>query len=165
MGEETISKAAESLIQTGAGGGITGDEAKAFAGRSLAALRDLAVSGNQALKVDDASAALVGALANSKIANRADVADVLARVGQPRAQIALADAALDASGSEQVMMLDNVTQSARRFGNMLEARHIPRLMEVASKGNGPEATAAAAAIGALGVSNTDLVPLITGKGK
>lgn len=165
MGEETISKAAESLVQTGAGGGITGDEAKAFAGRSLAALRDLAVSGNQALKVEDASAALVGALANSKIANRSDVADVLARVGQPRAQIALADAALDASGSEQVLMLDKVTQSARRFGNMLESRHIPRLMEVASKGNGPEATAAAAAIGALGVSNTDLVPLITGKAK
>ncbi len=165
MGEETISKAAESLVQTGAGGGITGDEAKAFAGRSLTALRDLAVSGNQALKVEDASAALVGALANSKIANRSDVADVLARVGQPRAQIALADAALDASGSEQVLMLDKVTQSARRFGNMLESRHIPRLMEVASKGNGPEATAAAAAIGALGVSNTDLVPLITGKAK
>lgn len=165
LGEETITKAAESLVQSGAGGGISGDEAKAFAGRSLAALRDLAVSGNQALKVEDASAALVGALANSKIANRADVADVLARVGLPRAQIALADAALDSSGTEQVVMLDKVTQSARRYGNLLEARHIPRLMELASKGTGAEATAAAAAIGALGVSNTDLVPLITGTAK
>lgn len=165
MGEETITKAAESLVQSGAGGGITGDEAKAYAGRALASLRDLAVSGNQALKVDDASAALVGALANSKIAARADVAEVLARVAQPRAQIALADAAFDSSGSEQVMMLDKLTQSARRFGNLLESRHIPRLMELASKGTGPEATAAAAAIGALGVSNTDLVPLITGNAK
>ncbi|MBZ0172427.1 MAG: hypothetical protein K8E66_08615, partial [Phycisphaerales bacterium] len=83
-------------------------------------------------------------------------------VDQPRAQIALTDEALDSSGETRIELLAKVADSAKRFGNMLEDRHVSRLLRLADDADLATATAAAAVVGALDLPNTDLVPLITG---
>ena len=53
-----------------------------------------------------------------------------------------------------------LADSGKRFGNMLEERQVKRLVELASAPDDAEATAAAALIGALGVSNSEVISLI-----
>jgi len=57
-------------------------------------------------------------------------------------------------------MIGKLTDSAKRFGNMLDDRQVKRLLALANAGTDAEATAVAAAIGALSLSNESLVPLI-----
>lgn len=159
-GEAMLAQAARDLVDVASGGPISESEATVYSSRALAALRDLAVSGNAVLNVGDATASLVGALGDSGGATRLRVAEILSRIDQHRAQRALMDAALAASGAERVQLMGLVAESAKRYGNLLEARHVNRVVEIASKGDDAEATGAAALMGALNVSNTELVPLI-----
>ncbi|MDX2132916.1 MAG: hypothetical protein SFY69_12770 [Planctomycetota bacterium] len=160
-GDDAVAAAITELANISTGGPITDEEARAYRARSLGVLRDLAVSNNPVLNVADAALPLVGALADGG-ESRLDVAEILSRIGQERCQRALADAALDASGSERVALLEKTSQSARQFGNLLEQRHLTRILEVASSGAEDEAVAAAALLGSLGVSNTQIRPLILG---
>jgi hypothetical protein len=45
--------------------------------------------------------------------------------------------------------MHKVTASARRFGSMLQPRHVDQIVELVAKGPDPEANAAAALLGAL----------------
>src|SRR5690606_29824304 len=137
------------LVQVASGGPIEADEARAYAGRALAALRDLAVSVNPVLDVNDAALPLMAALNETQGQTRLQVAEILSRIGQRRTQVALMDAALDAQGDERVALLGKVADSAKRFGNLLEARQIHRVVELAQNGEVAEATAAAGVMGAL----------------
>jgi hypothetical protein len=83
-------------------------------------------------------------------------------VGESRAQQTLVDAALGASGSDRTALLGKAAESAKRFGNLLAARQVDRVVELAGKGSGDEAVAAAALMGALNLPNTKVVPLILG---
>ncbi|MGD9790656.1 MAG: hypothetical protein AB7Q00_12335 [Phycisphaerales bacterium] len=152
------------LMETASGGPITADEAKAYSARSVTALRDLAISGNTTLNIADATTTLIGVLTDDEVSSttRVNVAEILSRVNVDRAQRALMDAALKASGDERVALLTQTAESARRFGNMLESRHVRQAIEL-SNAQGDEGTAAAALMGALNVPNTDLVPLILNK--
>ena len=79
-------------------------------------------------------------------------------------QVALMDAALAASGAEQVGLLNRVSDSAKRFGNLLDARHTAAVVKLAmGDGTNEQATAAASLMGALKLPNADLIPLIVGK--
>lgn len=157
--EETITQ----LVDSAMGGVISADEAEAYATRAIAALRDLAVAGSAVFDVGDATTPLAGALASSAGERQMRLADVLSRVDRPRAQVALFDAALAASGEQRVALLGSVAQSARRFGNHLEERQVARVLQLARSSEGAEATAAAALMGALGLRNEDLVPLLLGR--
>ncbi len=155
----------ESLIERVSGGVISDEEARRYASRALGVLRDLAISGNTVLNIADASLPLTAALRETSGQTRLQVADVLSRIGEPPVQVALMDAALDARSGERVDLLARVRGSAKRYGNMLEPRQVRRLVEIVSDTDDDEtATAAASLMGALGLPNTDLVPLIVGGG-
>lgn len=157
-----IGAAADQLLETAIGGPISAEEAAGYKSRAIAVLRDLAVSGNNTLNVTDASGALLTALADNRGAMRQSIADVLAFVNTKAAQVALMDAALAASGSEQVALLGKTAASAKRFGNMLENRQVSGLRDLVTGGSDDQATAAAALMGALNLPNAELVPLILG---
>ncbi|MBY0114377.1 MAG: HEAT repeat domain-containing protein [Phycisphaerales bacterium] len=159
---EAIGKAANDLVLAASGGPIDADEAKAYASRSLAVLRDLAVSRNTALPVDEAVLPLIKSLNDSTGATRLAIAEVLSLIGQQRAQVALMDAALNASGSDRIDLIYKVAASAKRFGNQLEDRHVRRVVEMAKGSDPAESTAAAALAGALNLPNADLIQFILG---
>jgi HEAT repeat protein len=113
--------------------------------------------------VGEATLPLIGALGETNGKTRLDVAEVLSRIDQKRAQVALMDAAMNANGDERVSLLGKVADSAKRYGNLLEQRQVERALELAANAPDKEATAAAALVGSLNLSNTNLVPLILGK--
>lgn len=163
IGEDALGKTVGDLVTTASGGPISEQEARAYAIRSLASMRDLAVSGNSVLNVGDAAPTLMATLADSEGVMKMQIADILSRVNQDRAQRSLMDAALAAPAAERIAMMTLVSDSAKRYGNMLEERHVTRVLELASKGDDAEATAAASLLGALNIPNGQLVPLIVGK--
>lgn len=159
---EAISKSAADLVAAASGGPIGTDEARDYAARSLRTLRDLALTRNAILPVEESVLPLIKSLGETTGQTRQDVAGVLALIPQQRAQVALMDAALAASGSERVMLLNQVATSAKRFGNQLEERQVRRVLELARSQDAAESTAAAALAGALNLPNADLLPLILG---
>jgi hypothetical protein len=162
-GESAVVATIKDLVASTTGGSITADEAAGYSLQALAALRDLAIGGNQILRVEDASQSLIAALGDARPAVRMDVAEVVSRIDQQAAQRALADAAMKATGAERVGMLDKLGGSARRYGNKLEERHIGRLRELARGNDAAEATAAASVLGSLNLSNQQFLPLLAGK--
>lgn len=163
MSEELTVRAIYALIDSASGGPISPSEAASYSSRALGALRDLAISGNTVLNVSDAVLPLVGALGEAKGETKLRIAEVLSRINQDRAQRAIMDAAIGASGDDRVRLLGSVASSAKRYGNLLESRHVTRISEFAQSNTSAEATAAAALMGALNLPNERLVPLIIGK--
>jgi len=161
--EEQLNAALTDLMNASTGGPVSEEEARQYAQRSLTALRDLSLSNNQVLNVADAAAPLITALSDQNSPDRMAIADVLSRIGQDRAQRAVMDAAMGASGADRVRLLGMVADSAKRYGNMLEIRSVAQIVELATKGSNDEATAAAALMGALNLPNNELVGLIAQK--
>lgn len=158
--------AAEQLLQSAVGDAVSENEAKEYKAKALAVLRDLAVSGNTVLNVTDAAGPLTNALSDSTGPTKLAVAEVLSYVPTKSVQVALMDAAATATGEEQVSLLNRVADSAKRFGNQLDARHVATVVKLAmGSGSNEQATAAAALMGALKLPNSDLIPLILGGGK
>jgi len=160
IAEDQLAAAVAEVVERAAGGAISEEEAQQYADRALDVLRDLALSGASVLDVSDAAQQLIAALDDRTGETRLRVADVLARIGQPRAQQAIAEAAIRAAGEERLALLEKVADSAKRFGNQLQSRQVTRLVELAEAQDLATATAAAAALGALGLPNERIVPLI-----
>lgn len=165
--EQTMKAAIDQLLTVASGGPISAEEASAYAARSLSALRDLALSGNAVLRAEDAMLPLVSLLENKATSmteeNYAMVGEILSRIGQDRSQRALMDAAIAGEGEGRIALIALVAESAKRFGNRLETRHVERVVELASSNNDAEATAAAALMGALNLPNKNLLPLVLKK--
>ncbi len=157
---DQLGEAVDQLLEASVGGPITAEEAHSYKERALAVLRDLAVSGNSVLNVSDASLPLIGALFSHQGDLRLRIAEVLSYINSKRAQVAIMDAALQDQGTDRVAMLGLVAESAKRNGNLLEPRQVDRVIEMARTGDGEEATAAAALMGALNLPNDQLIPLI-----
>jgi CheY-like chemotaxis protein len=162
LNEPQITASVTQLVDASTGGPIKPEEARDYAAKSLSVLRDLAVAGNPVFNVGEACLPLISALGETEGKTKLDVAEVLSRIEQKRAQVALMDSALNGAGEERVALLGKVADSAKRFGNMLEPRQIERAMEMAVKGKDQEATAAAALVGSLKLPNANIVPLILG---
>lgn len=160
ISDEQLRESTRQLVVEAAGPMITEEEARRYALDSLSVLRNLAISGSSSLSVSDAALPLITALESSEGDVRLEVADVLARIGQRRAQVALMEAALEAEGDERIALLDKVTRSAKTFGNQLERRHINRLVELTSHQDTAVATAAAALMGALNLQSGEILDLI-----
>jgi len=152
---------AQALLEAASGGVITPEEAETYAQRSLAVLRDLAVSGSSVLSVGEGAAILIDVLANAEDLTMIDVAEVLSYVDSADAQRAIFERALETDGFDRVELLAIVADSGKRFGNRLDARQIRRLIELAQSSDEALATQAVATMGALEVENSQLVPLIT----
>lgn len=148
------------LIDEAAGGPITSDEARVYTRRALSVLRDLAVSESSVLPVGDAVLPLIAVLNEFTGQTRMDVAEVLARIDQQRAQVALMDAALNAESLERLVLMNKVADSAKRFGAMLTDRQVQQIVRMTESDDDTLATASAALFGALGLPNTRVVPLV-----
>ncbi|MBL0926419.1 MAG: HEAT repeat domain-containing protein [Phycisphaerales bacterium] len=159
--DEQLGAALAQIVKKASGPAVTDEEAARYAGAAIDTLRDLALSRSTTLNPGEATGSLITALGETKGELRQRVAEVLGMIGEPRAQSAVMDAALSAGGDEQVKLLGIMSASAKRHGNMLEARQIDRLIELVEKGTGEQATAASALMGALNLPNSRLVPLIT----
>ncbi|MEM8757248.1 MAG: hypothetical protein AAGF47_05650 [Planctomycetota bacterium] len=159
-----ISETIDALVDVAAGGVIEPDEALAYASSSVAAMRDLAVARNEVLDVSSAAPSLIDAMAETDGEVRLRIAEVLSMIDRPDAQSALAQTALESLGTDRVALLGWLAASARRNGNLLGTPAIEGLIELADTGADDEATAAAAVIGALGISQRDLVRLILADG-
>jgi hypothetical protein len=160
INEEAMAAGVTELVDIASGGVIEQDEAREFAMRSLAALRDLSVSENQVLDVSDATTSLISAMNETTGDVRLEVAEVLSRISRASAQSMLAEASLAASGTERIDLLDKLAGSARRFGNQLDTVLVGQLVELSATGDDDEATAAATVIGALGLPQSEMVRLI-----
>lgn len=166
--DEAISESVTALVERAAGPAMTEDEARDYAERSLATLQDLAVGsgvagGSGAFEIADAAVPLTWALENTDDDElRLKIADVMSYISQQRVQVALMDAAMNADGEERLALVSRVNASAKRFGNLLEERQVRWLLERAQSATGEEATASAALVGALNLSNDQLVPLLVG---
>ncbi|HZW10856.1 MAG TPA: hypothetical protein VFF69_13220 [Phycisphaerales bacterium] len=161
--EDALTNAVAQLVGNASGGAIAPEEARSYSERAITVLRDLAVSGNQVLQVQDATGPLVGALGNAEGGRRMAIAEVLAFIPDPRAQQALADVALASAGGEQAALLAKVADSAKRFGNQLDERQVAGVVAVATSDAPEESLAAAALLGALGVPNSDFLPQLLGE--
>jgi len=155
-------EAATQLVEAASGGPISAEEAAAYQSKSIVALRDLAVQSQGVLKVVDASGPLVSALNNPKNPARLQVADVIARVEDQGLQRALAESALSAEGDAALPLINLLTASCKRFGNLLEPRQVDRIVARAGKGSDQQATAIASLIGALNVASDSIAPQILG---
>lgn len=160
IGADQLRELAEDLVRRTSGDSISDREAADYAIRSLDALRDLAVSRNGVLSAADAASILIPAL-DSRPSLRSQIADVLASVNVASAQLALAEAATDASDDQQTM-LNRLADSAKRFGKQIDDRYISRLIGLTSSNDEQIATASAAVLGALDIEAIDLVPLMVG---
>ncbi len=156
-------EAATQLVATAVGGEVSAAEGTTYQDRALDALRNLAMASNPVYNVADAAGPLVAALNTAKGGLKTRIAEVLSHVSDKRVQVALMDATLAAEGDEQLVLLGYMSGSARRSGNLLDDRQIKALLERAGKGEDALATAVAGLIGALGLPNESLVPLITGR--
>lgn len=161
---EQYAQAVKQLVDQAAGGVVSADDAAAYKARAVAALRDLAVAGNPVFSVADASSALLGSLASDTGGTRMAVADVLARIGEPRVQEALIAAAMNAKGDDMIGLLAKATDSAKRFGNLLPERTVKQLLAYVPAGDA-DATAVAALIGALNLQTDRIIPLVVGENK
>ncbi|TVQ31370.1 MAG: hypothetical protein EA376_09670 [Phycisphaeraceae bacterium] len=167
LSDSQIAERVTRLVREAAGPVVSEAEARAYAVRSLDTLRDLAISRNPVLDVSDAAAPLISAIGDTTGEIQLKVADVLARINEQRAQVALMDAALRTQGMTtrtRIELMQRVAESAKSFGNMLESRHIREITRLAQTGAQEEATAAAALIGALNLPEIQLAPLILGDG-
>lgn len=158
-----IAGAVTALVEDASGGPITQAEASAYSERAITVLRDLAISGGEVLDVQDATSALIGAVGDASGPRRLAIAEVLSFIENDRAQRAIADVALSTSGSEQAALLGLVADSAKRFGNRLEDRHVDRVFAISREGSATESHAAAALLGALGVPNEEFLPQLLGQ--
>jgi hypothetical protein len=161
--EDALTRTIQDLLTASTGGPVTEQEARDYANRALAALRDLAVSNNTVLSIADAAIPLIGTLNDASFGSRMQVAEILSYIPQERAQRAIMEAAMTATGADRVSFLGMVADSAKRHGNLLEVRAVAWAVDLAAKGNDEEATAAAALMGALNLPNAELVGLIAQK--
>lgn len=166
ISNEQIATAADTLVEASVGGAISEGESRDYKLRALSVLRDLAVSGNDVLKVSFASAPLVTALGQETGDVKLRTAEVLSYIDDKTVQVALMDEALNLTAEEQISLLEHTANSAKRFGNKLEPRQINSLVRLASGAEtDAQATAAAALMGALSLPNKDLIPLILAEQK
>ncbi|MBX3365314.1 MAG: hypothetical protein KF866_11190 [Phycisphaeraceae bacterium] len=160
LSETMLAAAIDDLVLRAAGGPISDDEARDYANRALDALRDLAVAANPVFDVADAAQPLMATLSRTQGSLRFKVAEVLSRINQRQVQMTLFDAAMSSSGIEKVRLLTFTALNAKRYGNMLDARQRQQLVSLVGSARGPEATEAAALLGALSPAADEVMPLV-----
>jgi hypothetical protein len=139
------------------------DEAEGaeYAMRAAEALRAVAVGRNPVFDLADAEPALLRALSTRQGGLRMMVAEVLALIGSPAAQSALVDAAISATGGEQIALCDFAALAARRSGASADERQLAALRGVIANSEGEVADAAGRLYGSLDAGSAEAVKLIT----
>jgi len=158
-----ITSTAAALLERASGGPISPAEAERYAQRAIAVLRDLAISNNRVLNVLDASTVLVEVLESVDGVTMLRIAEILSYADRDAAQRAIMERIDDADGPLRLALLGSLSDSGKRFGNMLVERQIQALIRLAQADDDDLATAAVAAMGALEIENQRLLPLVLGE--
>jgi hypothetical protein len=127
------------------------------------ALRLIGVARSSVFDLGRAEGALVGALAQPNEALRIKAASVLALIGSPGAQKAIAQAALDEKNSktQRIAAFESLADSARLNGNKLDSKLVEQVVRVAeTAGDLDIRTAASQALGALNLTNNQASEII-----
>ncbi len=130
---------------------------------SAATLRDIALDGDSVFVYQEAEPALISALAAQDEELRIGSASVLALIGTPAAQRALADAALDDANSDtlRISAFQALARAARNKGNHLDADRVTRLLAAAKdEADLVLRTAASQALGALNLADNQASEII-----
>ena len=163
ISNDEMSSTVASLLERASGGPITEQEARMYAQRATTVLRDLAISNNRVLDVLDASTVLVEVLENVGGSNMLQIAEILSYADRDEAQRAIMERVDETGGQTRLALLGILGDSGKRFGNMLEERHVRAILRLARADDEDTATAAVAAMGALGIENQRLIPLVLGE--
>lgn len=151
---DRLERLATQAVDTYGGQPITADEGLAYAEAALALLEEIA--GNQSIyDARDVMAILIEALDDDRPTVAIGAGSVLALIDEQVAQEALAQAALSRPGNVQIALLGSLAESAKNFGNQLEAGTVDSLAKLVTSSSGDTALAAARAHGALTELTTD----------
>jgi len=159
LDEGAFASIVDEALREASGTLMTEAEAMAFSFEAIGTLADIAISNSPVYNINDAESALIDALETKEGAIRLKIAEVLSYVDSDKAQIALFDAALTASGPDQIELLGCVADCAKRFGDRAEERHLQRLLDLVQEG-GDVGEAAAAVHGALNLPAVNVVQII-----
>ena len=155
--DSALAAVLEGLLARAAGGRLDAAEADFFAAKALAVLRDIALA-NTVLQVDDATGALVDALATTDPVTQALVAETLSMVDSHLAQQTLVSAALaDGQMDDRMMLLDEASASVRRWGNLTEEWQVAEIINLVETTSGDLADAAARLNGAINHPGTSVM--------
>lgn len=158
---ETFRGAAMAVISNMSGSVMDEAEANEYAVRCAETLRGVALNGSKTLPVADAEGALLRALESKQGGLRLMVAEVLALIASPAAQSSLIDAAIGASGEEQIALCDLAAAAARSGGGKANERQLSALRQLIGSSEGAAADAAGRLYGALDAGPAEAVKLIT----
>jgi hypothetical protein len=150
----------EQLVASAMGGGVSSGDGARYVSSAVDALTRIGMARDGVYRIAAAEAGLVDALRMHEGPMRAMVAQVLAMVETKRAQRAIIDAALAATGDDQAMLLAAVAQSARRFGSQATASQSDAVRELVRTATGSLGEAAASAFGAMNLPSSEAVDLI-----
>jgi hypothetical protein len=155
--DSALAAVLEGLLARAAGGRLDAAEADFFAAKALAVLRDIALA-NTVLQVDDATGALVDALATTDPVTQALVAETLSMVDSHLAQQTLVSAALaDGQIDDRMMLLDEASASVRRWGNLTQEWQVAEIINLVETTSGDLADAAARLNGAINHPGTSVM--------
>ncbi|MEM9791168.1 MAG: HEAT repeat domain-containing protein [Planctomycetota bacterium] len=127
------------------------DEGTDLAVAALDLLRELAEERQAVYQLSDAQPVLVTALGDNRPEIMIGSANILALLNDSAAQQAIARAALDAGGLDQVDLLGALAESARHHGNLLDSNLQDRVADLINGSTGDLAEAASMVYGALGL--------------
>lgn len=165
-----VQNLAEALAQAGqptpaqAGQAWTPEQADAYSLRSAQALLELASSRNPVIDLSQAQAALVGATRDTRPEIRVLAGQILAYVGSPDAQRAIAAIAMDAANDTNVRTsaFGSLVGSAKVNGNLLPDGVVSEIYQLIGSPQADPAlrAAGAAAYGALNLPSQKVKDLI-----
>lgn len=144
----SLQAAVSAITERYAGYLIEGAEAEQFALTALDLLERIG-STDPVYYAGDAEVAIVQALSDTRDSVVVAAGHALENLPTITAQVALADAALRASGDVQLSLLASLAESARFHGNMLDDRLVNGIRQLVVNTDGDLALAAARAHGAL----------------
>ena len=151
---DRLERLAAQAVSNYSGEPIDADEALGYAEAALVLLEEIA--GNQSIyEARDVMAILIEALDDDRPTVATGAGRVLALIDEQVAQQALAEASMSWSGNVQIALLGSLAESAKNFGNKLDAGTVDRLAQLVTTATGDTALAAARAHGALTELSTE----------
>ncbi|MGI9013787.1 MAG: hypothetical protein ACR2GY_05995 [Phycisphaerales bacterium] len=148
----------DALARAG-GGPMNEGDALAYSLEAIGTLHSISNSSSPVFNINDAETTLIEALESKEGSLATRIASILAFVDSDRAQRAMFDAAFRGTGSDQVDLLNQVAESAKRIGDRAEERHVQQLLGLIAAG-GDAGEAAARVHGALNLTPDNVVKLI-----
>ncbi len=135
------------LMAQASGGMLDETAAMIFAIEATEAVNALAAgTRGEVLDPKEALSTYLDALQSRSGGLRMLIAEGLSTMDSPEAQVALIDAALDASGSEQIELLTYATASVRSFGNQTTSDQVASVLSLVELADDSDLADAAAAL-------------------